>query len=86
VNVAETAAAALADLKAALADLADAEDWDGHGDVVHDTLDFAVKQAGHLSKRHGGYIVVLDRGLKDEDTATLIRFLLNINGLTSSPP
>lgn len=62
------------------------EAGDAHFEILHDILDWALKTAGHLEDRHGGYVVVLRRGLRDEDTVMLMRFLLNINGVIAVNP
>jgi hypothetical protein len=83
---AEVARHCLTQLKASMATLAELEEWDHHYDLLHDLLDWGHKTAGHLGTRHGGYLVVLDRGLRDEDTVLIMRFLLNIAGVIAVDP
>ncbi len=77
---------ALGTFKHRMAQLADLAEWDVHYDLLHDLLDWGHKTAGHLGDRHGGYTVVLDRGLRDEDTVLIMRFLLNITGVIAVDP
>lgn len=84
--LAEVARSLLAQFKQNMATLAEREDWDQHYDLLHDLLDWGHKTAGHLGDRHGGYTVVLDRGLRDEDTILIMRFLLNITGVIAVDP
>lgn len=85
-NAEESARDHLTNLIAEMSDLAEREDWDAHGDILHTVLGWALKTAGALGDRHGGYTVVLDRGLRDEDTVLIMRFLLNITGVIAVDP
>lgn len=83
---AEAARNLLTQFKRNMATLAELEEWDHHYDLLHDFLDWGHQTARHLGDRHGGYTVVLDRGLRDEDTVLIMRFLLNINGVIAVDP
>lgn len=84
-NAKETAYTAFADLKGALADLADANDWDVRDEILRELQDFAIGEIGH-DDRHGGYVVTLDQRVKDEDAAVMMRLLLNIRGVVAVDP
>jgi hypothetical protein len=85
-NAEEAARAHATDMKAEIDNLAAAEDWDAHAEIMSDLQDWVLKQAGVTSASHAGYIVILDRRLKDEDAQVMHRFLLNIKGVIAVEP
>jgi hypothetical protein len=74
------------DLKAAVAALAEAQDWDAYHDLMGDVQDWVVDEVGHMNARHGGYVVTLDERVKDEDAAVMQRLFLNIRGVVAVDP
>lgn len=85
-NAEETARAALDDLQGAIADLAGSENWDTQAEILHDIQAWLLRDGNPLNAADGGYLVTLDRRIKDEDAAIMRRFLLNIVGVIAVDP
>lgn len=76
----------LQDLTQALTASGDEADNDAGWDVLHEAQRWCMDIQQHIDGRQAGFVLVLDRGVKDEDAGDLARLLLRIDGVLAIEP